>query len=176
MSPDVDPQTLERIKPLGWDMNPSERRARFPIFLLSMAGLALTVTLADRFDALGPLQRDREIFVITCLSGVVVLSAIGNERRWSRKPWLVVLFGLIAGPLSFAAALWSLLEMATNQSWLLRETLRAFVALLCIGPAMDEVLASLQYVRRKANRGFSPLAAFFGLPPRPRRRGEVRTI
>jgi hypothetical protein len=42
------------------------------------------------------------------------------------------------------------------------------ISVLMIGPAMDEVLASLQHLQREASLGRSMWRAFWGLGSRPR--------
>jgi hypothetical protein len=54
----------------------------------------------------------------------------------------------------------------------------AVISVAMIGPAMDEVLASLQHLKREHRRGHSVWRAFWGLSPEPSRSrasGSMRT-
>jgi hypothetical protein len=47
-------------------------------------------------------------------------------------------------------------------SWCTLCLLSAFISVVMIGPAIDEVLASLQYLKRVKNSGVSVWKAFWG--------------
>jgi hypothetical protein len=77
-----------------------------------------------------------------------VTGTIGGRQRWRTMPWMVIIFGLAVGPLDA----WCTLCLAS-----------AVVSLLMIGPALDEFLASLQYLKAEPSRGRSAWRAFWGL-------------
>jgi hypothetical protein len=58
--------------------------------------------------------------------------------------------------------------MAAENDWQTKPVLKIAAALIVIGPAMDEVLASLQHVRTSWLQGRSGWRAFFGLTPKRR--------
>ena len=91
---------------------------------------------------------------------------IGGTRRWRTMPWLVVLFGLFVGPLGAVSMLLVILQPFVG-GWCTLCLVTAVISVVMIGPAMDEVLASLQYLRREYDAGRSVWRAFWGLAPEP---------
>jgi hypothetical protein len=96
----------------------------------------------------------------------VLTGLIGSGRRWRTMPWLVVLFGLFVGPLGAVSILLVILQPFMG-GWCLLCLVTAFISVVLIGPAMDEVLASLQHLRREYDAGRSVWRAFWGLAPEP---------
>jgi uncharacterized membrane protein len=179
---------LDRDTPPGWDTNPSSFRQRLPIVLLALVALAASLNLA--FYQLDIVARPFEPFfgdgsrkileswvselfpvpdaalgaasyLIDAASG-----AIGGRRRWQTMPWMVILFGLFVGPLGAVSVFLVILQPVLFQAWCTLCLLTALLAVLMIGPAMDEVLASLQFLKRVRARGESVWKAFWGTPPR----------
>jgi uncharacterized membrane protein len=93
-----------------------------------------------------------------------VAGAIGGTRRWKTMPWMVVLFGIAVGPLGVVSVTLVILQPVLFDSWCTLCLASGVVSVLMIGPAMDEVLASLQYLQRVARRGDSTWEAFWGQP------------
>lgn len=159
-------------RPPGWSVNPSLYSQRLPVILLAVLGLTLSI---DMRELSGALARDVNTLAIeAALAIAVITGSIGSERRWSRKPWLVAIFGLAIGPAAFVASTWSLIELSFDGTWNSREVGRSVAALMAIGPAMDEVLASLQFVRSQSKKGRSPIRVFLGMSPKARRRQEIK--
>ncbi len=123
--------------PPGWDVNPSAWDERIPYL-----GAALIAVLL-------PADRQNELWLQSSLAAVLVTGIFGGERRWIKHPLFVVFFGLLAGPCLFVIACGTLIAMAIQDSWSWIALVRIIFSLLLIGPAMDEVLASLQYLRRR---------------------------
>jgi len=90
-----------------------------------------------------------------------VTGAVGGQVRWRRLPWLVVLFGLAVGPLGVASLVLVILQPVMFDSFCTLCLASALVSVLMIGPAMDEVLASLQELRRARDRGRSVWRTFW---------------
>jgi uncharacterized membrane protein len=88
---------------------------------------------------------------------------VGGRGRWRRLPWIVVLFGLAVGPLGAVSVLLVILQPVLYDSWCTLCLASAVVSLAMIGPAMDELLASLQHLKRVRVRGGSLWRAFWGL-------------
>ena len=91
-----------------------------------------------------------------------ITGAIGGRRRWRTMPWMVVLFGLAVGPLGAASILLVILQPVAFGAWCTLCLASAALSILLIGPSMDEVLASLQELRRVHERGGSVWRAFWG--------------
>jgi hypothetical protein len=160
------------MTPPAWQDNPSRFKARLPVIGLSIFGLTLAPALASSV----PVRTPADWILNIAFLAAIVTGLLGSESRWRHRPWLVVLFGLSAGPLCFTGAIWSLIEMESRDTWTYLELARAAAAVLCAGPAVNETLASLQYVRRQASRGYSPWRSFWGLAEKPGRRGRVRVL
>jgi hypothetical protein len=143
------PKSIPRFWPLvakrfppGWDLNPSAWEERLPI-----AGAAF---IGACFPSGGGVE-DKILRLL--LVSVIVLCFLGGERRWIKTPIPVLAFGLVTGPVLFFAAALSFIHMATFLNWSGFGLLRSLIAILIIGPAMDEVLATLQYLRRRVFHG-----------------------
>jgi uncharacterized membrane protein len=77
-----------------------------------------------------------------------VTGLIGRRDRWRSMPWMVILFGLAVGPLGIVSVLLVIAQPAILHAWCTLCLGSAVISLIMIGPAMDEVLASLQFLRR----------------------------
>jgi hypothetical protein len=88
--------------------------------------------------------------------------AVGGRRRWQTMPYMVILFGLAVGPLGLVSLLLVILQPVMFDAWCTLCLASGVISALMIGPAMDEVLASLQYLKREMARGRSFWRAFWG--------------
>ena len=100
---------------------------------------------------------------------------VGGRGRWRTMPWIVLLFGLFVGPLGAVSVLLVIAQPVLFGAWCMFCLVSAAVSVAMIGPAMDEVLASLQYLRRTGDRGESVWRAFWGLQPRACRLARRRS-
>lgn len=91
-----------------------------------------------------------------------VTGLVGGTARWRRMPWVVVLFGLAVGPLGGVSILLVVLQPVLFQSFCTLCLASAVVSVLMIGPALDELLASLQHLKRVRLQGGSAWRAFWG--------------
>ncbi|MGH7230415.1 MAG: vitamin K epoxide reductase family protein [Nitrospiraceae bacterium] len=92
-----------------------------------------------------------------------ITGAVGGRARWRTMPWMVILFGLAVGPLGIVSILLVIVQPVLLHAWCTLCLVSAFISLVMIGPAMDEVLASLQNLKRAKDRGKSVSRAFLGL-------------
>jgi hypothetical protein len=92
-----------------------------------------------------------------------VAGLIGGRQRWRTMPWIVVVFGLAVGPLGAVSIVLVILQPVLFDAWCTLCLTSAVISLLMIGPAMDEFLASLQYLKRQHVEGRSVWRAFWGL-------------
>lgn len=171
--------------PPGWSYNPATWRERLPIVGLALIGFGISGYLAlyqwrviprvwDPFfgdgsrvilnssvskilpipdAALGALS-----YLLDAVAGV-----IGGKHRWRTMPWVVVLFGVAVGPLGAVSILLVIFQPVLFHEWCTLCLASATVSMLMIGPAMDEMLASLQYLKRVRQRGESLWRAFWGM-------------
>lgn len=175
--------------PAGWDYNPSTWRQRLPIAALSVLGFAVASYLAayqlglvadvwepffgdgSRRILESPVSRvlpipDAALGAAGYLADAVT-SVIGGRARWRTMPWVVVVFGVAVGPLGAVSILLVILQPVLFDAWCTLCLASAVVSVLMIGPAMDEVLASLQHLRRVRTADRSVWRAFWGAEAAP---------
>jgi hypothetical protein len=93
-----------------------------------------------------------------------VTGAIGGTRRWKTMPWMVLLFGVAVGPLGAISILLVIFQPVLFNAWCTLCLFTAVISVLLISPALDEVLASLQYLKAERNAGRSVWSALRGVP------------
>jgi uncharacterized membrane protein len=170
--------------PPGWDYNPASWNQRLPIVLLALIGFGVatylslyqlriidtvwepffgngSVKILDSFiskilpvpdAALGAFS-----YVLDAVGGI-----IGGRKRWQTMPWIVIFFGLAVGPLGLVSVMLVIFQPVLFDAWCTLCIVSAVVSVIMIGPAMDEVLASLQYLKRVKNSNISLWKAFWG--------------
>jgi uncharacterized membrane protein len=178
------PNPDDRSTPPGWDYNPSDWSQRIPIVVLAFLGVAIASYLAAyqlRYivDVWEPFfgggsreildsETSRILPVPDAALGAfgylldAVTGIIGGRGRWRTMPWIVVLFGVAIGPLGAISILLVILQPVLYDAWCTLCLASAVVSVLMIGPALDEVLASLQYLVRARERGASTWRVFWG--------------
>lgn len=171
--------------PPGWTYNPSTWGQRLPIVGAAALGLGIATWLAlFQLEAVGsvwePFFGDGTRRVLTSeLSGVLPVpdaalgafgylldaatGVIGGTRRWRTMPWIVIVFGLAVGPLGLVSIALVMSQPLVVGAWCTLCLASAVVSVVMIGPAMDEMLASLQHVKRQADLGRSGWRVFWGL-------------
>ena len=78
-------------------------------------------------------------------------------------PWMVVLFACLVGPFGAISIGLVIAQPVMFDAWCALCLASAAISVAMIGPAMDEALASLQYLRRVADaREGSVWRAFWG--------------
>ncbi|MEX0967417.1 MAG: vitamin K epoxide reductase family protein [Bacteroidia bacterium] len=174
----------KRNIPPGWDYNPSRWGERIPIVILALGGTGIAVYLSlYQLNILSNVWepffgKGSEIILNSSVSHIlpipdaalgafaylldVVTGVIGGQRRWRTMPWMVVVFGLAVGPLGFISILLVILQPVLLDAWCTLCLASAVVSIAMIGPAMDEMLASLQYLKRVKDSGASVWKAFLG--------------
>jgi uncharacterized membrane protein len=156
--------------PGGWSYNPSAWSERLPIVALAAGGFGIASYLAlyqwraidtvwEPFFGRGSVTvlnsgvsrilpiPDAALGALGYLADAVT-GMIGGRDRWRRLPWIVILFGLAVGPLGAISILLVILQPVLYESWCTLCLASALISVLMIGPAMDETLASLQYLKQ----------------------------
>lgn len=171
--------------PPGWTTNPSAWSQRLPIIVLALVGTAIAAYLGafqlgfvdsvwepffgDGSETVLTSKTSRVLPVPDAVLGAMsyvadaVTGAIGGTRRWKRMPWIVVIFGVAVGPLGAISILLVILQPVLYDSFCTLCLASAVVSLAMIGPAVDEVLASLQFLKRRRAQGRSVWRAFWGI-------------
>jgi hypothetical protein len=104
----------------------------------------------------------------------VVAGIIGGTDRWRRMPWVVLVFGFAVGPLGAVSIALVIAQPVLFDTFCTICLGSAVISVLLIGPSVDEVLASLQHVRRERAAGRSLAAALIGARDPAGRPGYVR--
>jgi len=176
--------------PPGWSYNPSEWTQRLPIIVLALIGLYVSRYLAayqlehipavaDPFFAGAPddPRNGTEEIITSWVSKAwpvsdaavgaytylleIVIGFAGSAVRWRTMPWLVVLFGLMIAPLGITTIFFIIIQPVLLGTWSTIALLGAVAVLVQIPYSLDELLATLQFVRRRAKAGQSWLRVFF---------------
>jgi uncharacterized membrane protein len=173
--------------PPGWTDNPSSWAERWPIIGLALVGFGVASYLAlyqvrvigavwEPFFGRGsqvildsPVSRvlpvpDAALGALGYLADAVT-GAIGGRARWRSLPWMVILFGIAVGPLGAVSVLLVILQPVFYDAWCTLCLASAVVSVAMIGPALDEVLASLQHLGRARAEGRSVWRVLWGLAP-----------
>lgn len=175
----------EQHNPPDWSYNPSSWPQRIPIIVLALVGFAIATYLAlyqiraidgvwEPFFGDGsrtilnssvshilPIP-DAALGAIGYLADAVT-GAIGGRQRWRTMPWMVIIFGIAVGPLGVVSITLVVLQPVMFDAWCTLCLASAVVSVAMIGPAMDEFLASCQYMRREQDRGRSMWRTFWGM-------------
>ncbi len=178
------PSERDQDTPPGWDVNPASWPQRLPIVGLALVGTAIASYLT--LFQLGILPEVFEPFfgdgsrriLTSSVSRILpipdaalgtlgylaaaVAGIIGGTRRWRTMPWIVVFFGIAVGPLGAVSILLVILQPLLFDAFCTLCLITAAISVVMIGPAMDEVLASLQHLRREKDAGRSIWRAFWG--------------
>jgi hypothetical protein len=171
--------------PPGWDYNPSAWKERLPIVGTALVAFAAAAHLAayqlelvrepwepffgDGSKAILESWVSKLLPVPDATLGALsylldaVAGVAGGKGRWRTMPWLVLLFGFLVGPLGAVSVVLVIMQPLLFDAWCTLCLLTALLAVLMIGPAMDEVLASLQHVQRRRAAGEPAWRVFLGL-------------
>jgi hypothetical protein len=170
------------VAPPGWSYNPSAWTQRLPIIALAFIGLYVSRYLAayqlghipdvwDPFFAGSPVdpQNGTEEIITSSVSKAwpvsdaavggytylleIVTGIVGSRMRWRTMPWLVVLFGLMIAPLGVVSIFFIIIQPVVIGTWSTIALIGAAAVLIQIPYSLDELLATLQFLRRRAKAG-----------------------
>ncbi len=171
--------------PPGWDYNPASWSQRIPIVILAIFGVFIASYLAMYqlgivHDVWDPFFGDDSIKILESKVSKIlpvpdaalgafgylvdaVTGIIGGTGRWKKMPWIVIVFGLAVGPLGFVSVMLVVFQPVLFSAWCTLCLCSAIISIAMIGPAMDEMLASLQYMQRVRRSDASTWKAFWGV-------------
>lgn len=174
-----------RAVPPGWEYDPAAWSQRLPIVGLALVGFGIALYLSlyqlDVLDGVWePFFGDGSRTILDsrvshllpvpdALLGAfgyladAVAGLIGGSGRWRTMPWIVIVFGLAIGPFGAVSITLVVLQPVLFDSFCTLCLASAVISLAMIPPALDEVLATLQHLRRERRRGRSLWRAFWGL-------------
>jgi uncharacterized membrane protein len=170
--------------PPSWDYNPSAWSQRWPLIFIAFVGFLIALYLGlyqlrvipavwEPFFGDGSVKVlnsaiSKALPVPDALLGAfgyvldVITGIIGGTDRWRRKPWIVVLFGIAIGPLGLVSVMLVIFQPVLVGAWCTLCIVTAVISVVMISPAMDELLASLQYLQRVKRNGYPVSKAFWG--------------
>ncbi len=180
----------KHFTPPGWTYNPSTFMQRVPIVILALIGCAISVYLAlfqykIIQDVWEPFFGDGSRKILTSPTSFILpisdaalgamaylvdalTGIVGGKARWQTMPWIVIIFGFFVGPLSGISIALVIAQPVLYDHWCTLCLLSALIAIIMVGPSMDEVLASMQYLKRvKKNEPREFWPAFWGKSVRP---------
>jgi nucleoside-diphosphate-sugar epimerase len=178
------------LVPPDWSYNPSGWTQRLPIILLALIGLYVSRYLAayqlghipdiwDPFFTGSPLdpQNGTEEIITSSVSRAwpvsdaavggytylleILTGIVGSRMRWRTMPWLVVLFGLMIAPLGITSIFFIIIQPVVLGTWSTIALIGVAAVLLQIPYSLDELLAALQFLRRRAKAGQNWLRVLF---------------
>jgi len=91
----------------------------------------------------------------------IVTGIVGSRLRWRTMPWLVVLFGLMIAPLGITSISFIVIQPIVIGTWSTIALIGAAAVLIQIPYSLDELVATLQFLRRRKRAGRSLLRVFF---------------
>jgi nucleoside-diphosphate-sugar epimerase len=163
--------------PPGWSYNPSSWLQRLGIVFLAMIGFFLSrymaaFQLGHIADPWDPFFGDGTHTVLTSDiskafpvsdAGLGALSylldalagLVGGPRRWRTMPWMVLLFGLFIIPPGATSIALVILQPVGVGAWCTLCLAASVAMLLMVPPALDEVIASSQFLFRTRREGGS---------------------
>lgn len=173
--------------PPGWRTAPSAWGQRVPIVVVAAVGFGIAGYLAlyqygvvptvwepffgDGSETIldSPLSRVLPVSDAALGAAGYLLDAVAGilfgVERWRTQPWIVILFGIAVGPLGAISIALVIAQPVLYGAFCTLCLVTAVISLVMIPPAVDEVLASLQHVRRVARAGGSWWRAFWGRGP-----------
>src|SRR5690606_32660518 len=90
----------------------------------------------------------------------ILTGLVGSTARWRTMPWLVVLFGLMIAPLGVVSIFFIVIQPILLDTWSTLALIAAVAVLVQIPYSLDELVATLQFVRRRVRAGASWLRVF----------------
>jgi nucleoside-diphosphate-sugar epimerase/uncharacterized membrane protein len=163
--------------PPGWSYNPSAWVQRLSIVFLALIGFFLARYMAafqlghivSPWDPIFGGGTERVLtsdvskafpvsdaglgalsYLLDALAGV-----IGGVRRWRTMPWMVMLFGLFIIPPGVTSIVLVILQPVGIGDWCTLCLAASVVMLLMVSPALDEVVATVQFLFRERRAGRS---------------------
>ncbi len=88
------------------------------------------------------------VYVIEIVTGI-----IGDKRRWRTMPWLVLLFGILIVPLGGVSVFFIIIQPIVIGAWCTLCLAGALAMLLQIPYSLDEILATLQFLKNRRQQG-----------------------
>ena len=190
-APGVSPAAAQTgpVIPKGWDYSPSDWFQRLPVILLAVVGLLISRYLTAYqlesidgvwepfFDGTLPDKNGTEQIITSEVSEAwpvpdaglgaltyaleILVGVIGSARRWRTMPWLTVLFGVMIVPLGAVSIFFIVIQPIVIGTYSTLALIAAAAMLLQIPYAIDEIVATVQFLIRRHRAGRPWLLVFF---------------
>lgn len=176
--------------PPGWDQSPSSWFQRVPIIALAVVGFLIsrhmTAYQLGHIDAVwepffsgspGNGKNGTEEIITSSVSeawpvpdaGVgaltymleILTGIVGSSRRWRTMPWLVLIFGIMIVPLGVVSITFIIIQPIIIGTWCTVCLIAALMMLLQIPYAVDELIATGQFLIRRKKKGRPVLWVLF---------------
>lgn len=168
--------------PPGWDLSPSDWFQRIPIIALAFVGFVLSRYMAayqlghidgvwDPFfgGALADGRNGTEEIITSDISEAwpvpdaglgslvylleILAGIAGSRRRWRTMPWLVLFFCFLIIPLGVISIAFIIIQPIVLSTWCALCLMTAILMLLQIPYASNEVVATIDFLKRRAAMG-----------------------
>lgn len=168
--------------PLGWSYNPSAWTQRLPIVIIAVTGVYISRYLAgyqlghipsvwEPFFAGSPAdpRNGTEEIIMSSVAKAwpvsdaavgaytylleILTGIVGSRARWRTMPWLVILFGLMIAPLGVTSIFFIIIQPIVIGTWSTIAMIGAALILIQIPYSLDEIIATLQFLRRRTKAG-----------------------
>jgi nucleoside-diphosphate-sugar epimerase/uncharacterized membrane protein len=182
----MDPKNV----PPGWTYSPSTWSQRLPIAALGLVGLLISRVLTayqlghvgtawDPFfaGAPGDPKNGTEEIVTSSVSMAwpvpdaglgaiayvleILMAVMGGRDRWRTMPWMVAFFGILVVPLGVVSIYFIIIQPVMLGTWCTLCLAAALAMLVMIPFALDEVIATGQYLWWARCRRMPILRVFF---------------
>ncbi len=163
--------------PAGWNYNPSSWNQRVPVILFAWAGFFVARymgafqfgfidTVWDPFFGDGTRKvltsdvshsfpvSDATLGAFSYIMDVLFGYA-GGTHRWRTMPWVVIIFGIMIIPLGIVSITLVILQPVAVGHWCSLCLTSAMISLIMIPFTIDEVLATIQMMKKEKKRGKS---------------------
>ncbi|WP_281982804.1 vitamin K epoxide reductase family protein [Thalassorhabdomicrobium marinisediminis] len=168
--------------PPGWDYSPSDWTQRMPVIALAFIGLFVSRYLAayqmghvggvwEPFFAGAPdnPKNGTEEIITSDISEAwpvpdaglgaltylleILIGFVGSARRWRTMPWLVLIFGIMIVPLGVVSITFIIIQPILLNTWCTLCLITAAAMLIQIPYAVDELIATCQFLGRRKRAG-----------------------
>ncbi len=177
------PESQGAEVPPGWSYNPSSYLQRIPVIALNLICWLIARYLAayqlgyidsvwDPFFGSGTVEvltsKVSKAFPVPDAglgATAYLLEALfgfGDSRRWHTMPWFVLFFGVLAVPVSCVSIVLIILQPMVVGAWCTLCLVTAALMLLIIPFSIDEVFATLQFMKHAKQRGEPLWKTFWG--------------
>ncbi len=177
----------QRPVPTGWEENPTTWPKRVVLAGLALVGFAVALYLAlfqvsalyfpdlrinvvgrvwdpffDSYEVLDFLKWPDAIPGVLAYGAEVALNFVGDKYSWRTAPWTVIAFGLIIFPAAAVSVVLLMVQPIFVGSWCTLCIVSALLSFAICGLGADEVLATLQHLKRVRDSGGSLMRALWG--------------